>query len=259
MILLLGGTSEAAVIARTLFEEGFQVLLSTATLIPPRGGLYAGILRRSGELDFSGLVDLLRAQGIRAVVDATHPYAEAISANACAACKRIGIPYVAYERPNVATDFAGIHWASDHVHAAALACSSGRHILLTTGTRNLAPYVAAAGLHGIKLVVRVLNQPASFETCCRLGLNAEDIVCANGPFSMEDNINLITRYHIDVLVTKDSGEAGGALTKIIAAKNTGCRVVVIERPPRPQKGHRSISDLMDAIRLCVGSNPERRL
>ncbi len=258
MILLLGGTTEAASIARAIAEAGFEVLLSTATSIPPRKGLCHGVQQIIGGLDGDGLVDLIRGYGIRIVVDATHPYAATISANAFAACEQTGIPYVAYERPGITTDATGIHWASDHDHAATLTCSLGRHILLTTGIRNLAPYVAAAGIHDIKLVVRVLDQPASFDACRRLGLNSDEIVCANGPFSVEDNIDLIIRYHIDLLVTKNSGEEGGVPTKIIAAKNTGCRVVVIKRPPRPQKGHQSVSAIMDAIRLCVGSDFERR-
>jgi precorrin-6A/cobalt-precorrin-6A reductase len=254
MILLLGGTTEAGLIAQALSEEGFEVLLSTATQIPPRGGLPTEIRLRTGELDAQGFVNLIREQGIHAVVDATHPYAAMISANAWAACRRVGIPYVAFERPSTVTDAPDIHWAPDHNQAAALACSFKRPVLLTIGIRNLAPYVTAARLNDLKLIVRILDHPSSIEACTRAGLAREEIVCADGPFSVAENASIIARHKIGVLVTKDSGETGGVPAKIEAARNVGCETVVVKRPPRPRAGHQSVSALMEAIRLCLTSD-----
>jgi precorrin-6A/cobalt-precorrin-6A reductase len=253
MILLLGGTTEAAFIARALAEEGFEVLLSTVTGIPPRGGLGAGIRRQIGELDAQEIEDLIRTQGIRTLVDATHPYAAAISANAWTACQRTGTPYVAFDRPSTVVDGPGIHWAVDHNDAATLAFSFGRPVLLTIGARNLAPYVATARLHGIELVARVLDHPSSIEACSRVGLDLEEIVCGKGPFSVMENTSLIARHHIGVLVTKDSGKAGGVGAKIAAARDSGCRIVVVKRPPRPKAGHSSIPALMKAVRFSLSS------
>ena len=254
MILVLGGTTEATSIAQALAEEDFEVLLSMATAIRPRGELGAEIQLRTGGLDAEGLADVIRVQGIRVVIDATHPYAVAISANAWMACQRTGIPYVAFERPSTVADGPCIHWALDHHQAATLACSLRRHVLLTIGIRNLAPYVTAARLHGIKLVARVLDHPSSIEACIRVGLDLEEIVCANGPFSVMENTSLITRHHIGVLVTKDSGDAGGVPAKIEAARSTGCCVVIVRRPPRPKPGYSSIPALMKAVRFCLASD-----
>ncbi len=255
MILLLGGTTEASLIAATLAKEGFEVLLSMATSIPPRGGLGPGIQLRIGELDVQGLSDLIYDQGIRAVVDATHPYASAISAIAWSVCRRIGTPYVAFDRPSAVADVSAIHWADDHTHAAALACLFGRPVLLTIGVRNLSHYVAEARLHGVKLVARVLDHPFSIEACSRAGLELDEITRANGPFSIMENTSLIMRHHIGVLVTKDSGDAGGVGTKIAAARDSGCRVVIVKRPPRPKAGHSSIPALMKALRYGLASDP----
>jgi precorrin-6A/cobalt-precorrin-6A reductase len=256
MILLLGGTAEARLIAEALTEEGFEVLLSTATRIPPRGGLPAEIRLRAGELDVHGFVRLICEQGIQAVVDATHPYAATTSANAWAASRRVEIPYVAFERPSTVTDAPDIHWAADHDQAAALACSFRRPVLLTIGIRNVAPYVTAVRRNGLKLTVRILDHPSSIEACIRVGLAKEEIVCANGPFSVAENASIIARHKIGVLVTKDSGEAGGVPAKIEAARNAGCRIVVVKRPPRPEGGHSSIPALMKALRSGLTSNPE---
>jgi precorrin-6A/cobalt-precorrin-6A reductase len=256
MILLLGGTTEAAPIAQTLAKAGFEVLLSTATAIPPHSGIDAGIRQRTGKLNAQGLADLIRSQGIRIVVDATHPYAAVISANAWTACQQTGVPYVAFDRPGSVADVRDIHWAADHDQAAALACSFGQPVLLTVGTQNLAPYVAAAKLHGTKLIARILDHPSSIEACSQLGLSVEEIVCAKGPFSVTENASLIIRHHIGVLVTKDSGDAGGVHTKITAAQDSGCRVVVVKRPPRPQAGYLSIPALMKAVRFSLASDVE---
>lgn len=253
MILLLGGTTEATSIANALAEAGFEVLLSTSTSIPPRGALRPGIRQRTGELDRRGLADLIRTQKIGIVIDATHPYAAAISINACSACQQTGITYVSLDRPSAVTNAPDILWAADHDRAATRSVSFGQPVLLTIGVRNLAPYAAAARSRGIQLVARILDHPSSVETCRRLGLKAEQIVRANGPFSVTENALLIARHQIGVLVTKDSGDAGGVGNKIAAARDSGCRIVVVKRPPRPQPGYSSISALMDAVRRCVPS------
>lgn len=255
MILLLGGTTEATSIARALVEAGFEVLLSTSTSISPRGLGGIRIRQRTGELDSQGLADLIQTLGIRIVVDATHPYASAISANAWTACQRTGTAYVAFDRPCAVSDAPDIHWASDHNHAATLACSFGQPVLLTIGVRNMAPYVASARLQGIILVARILDHPSSIEVCKRMGLDAKQLVCANGPFSVTDNALLIARHRIGTLVTKDSGDAGGVRNKIAAARNSGCRIVVVRRPPPPQAGHSSIFALLEAVRRCLPSRP----
>lgn len=251
MILLLGGTTEAGVIAKALAEEGFHVLLSTATSIPPRCGFHPGIKWRTGELDAPGIEKLIREQKIQAVVDATHPYAASISSNARAPCRRTGIPYMAFERPGAVEDAPDIYRAADHTRAATLACSFGRPVLLTVGVRNLAPYVKEVRRSGLRLVVRVLDHPSSMEACRRAGLDTEEVVPANGPFSVQENSLIITRYDIGVVVTKDSGEAGGIPAKIEAARNCGCKIVVVDRPPRPETGYSSIHSLMKSVRFCL--------
>jgi precorrin-6A/cobalt-precorrin-6A reductase len=68
-----------------------------------------------------------------------------------------------------------------------------------------------------------------------------------------ENTSLIARHHIGVLVTKDSGKAGGVGAKIAAARDSGCQIVVVKRPPRPKAGHSSIPALMKAVRFSLSS------
>jgi precorrin-6A/cobalt-precorrin-6A reductase len=243
MILLLGGTSETVAIAEALVAKGHAVLVSTATTMPLRARLPVGVRLRSGMLDEQGLVSLLREEKITAVVDATHPYAEAVSRNACKACQATGIRYLAYERPCASVGSA--HRVPNHQTAAKQAFSFGKPVFLTIGVRNLAPYVAEARSHGIALKARVLNCPDSVTACHDAGLSESEILCADGPFTVEENICHLRGF--GVLVTKESGEAGGVDTKVEAARQCGCEVVVIERPKRPVPGYTSVEALVHAL------------
>lgn len=251
MILLLGGTTEAAPIATALAEEGHKVLLATATDMPLRGRFPDSVERIAGKMDEDEMAGLVQNRRIRAVVDATHPYASAVSENAWRACGRMKIPYLAYERPGGVTDGPDIHRVGDHEEGAKVAFSFGNPVLLTIGVRNLSPYVSAARETGFPLVARVLDQSESLDVCRHAGLGAGEVVGANGPFSVEENLALIQRYRIGTLVTKDSGNAGGVGEKVIAARKARCRIVVVDRPGRPQPGAGTIPELIGTLRSVM--------
>ncbi len=256
MILLLGGTTEATPIAKALVDEGYEVLLSTATSMASRNALPTQVKHRCGMLDAKGLVALIREWKIRALIDATHPYAASVSTNAWSACRKTEISYIAYDRPCSVEDAPDISWANTHEQAAVIASSFGRPILLTLGTRYLLHYVQLARQHDIELTARVLDHPSSLEYCQHAGLKPDEIVAAKGPFSVADNTALIVRRGIGVVVTKDSGEVGGAPEKITAARETGCHVVVVRRPARPQAAVRSIPALLLSLRSIQTLAPQ---
>lgn len=231
MILLLGGTSETATLAAGMVKAGFAVLVSTATDIPLEMDDHPQLRRRSGPLDAPDLEALIQDNAISVLVDATHPYATAISALAEATAHRLSIPYLSFVRPGMTYgNTNGIIFAADHGGAARLACAGGKPVLLTTGSRNLRTYAEEAKRTGAPLIVRVLPHPNSLAACRAAGIPAEAVIAAKGPFSVEENINAIRKFGIAVLVTKDSGAAGGAPAKIEAAKLERCKVIVVKRP-----------------------------
>ncbi len=265
MILLLGGTSETAPLAAGMVKAGFAVLVSTATDVPLELDDHPQLRRRSGSLDAQGLEALIRDNAISVLVDATHPYATAIRILAATTASRLSIPYLTFVRPGmtygettpavssgttlngnseitseplpgstsrILSEMDGIIFAADHDEAARLACASGRPVLLTTGSRNLRPYAEEAKRTGTPLIVRVLSHPDSLAACRAAGIPTEMVVAAKGPFSVEENINTIRKFGVAILVTKDSGAAGGVPAKIAAAKLEKCRVIVVERPLR---------------------------
>ena len=242
--------------------------------------------------DAEGLAGLCRREGIRAIVDAAHPYAVAAHAAAAAAAARLGIPCLTFRRPTIftadngrsphtgnavipggkttpapavghssgpdrrpgcptaATDVSDrgsdrmtlpadvkdvttpnrpkkpgrprwpsggaglspsggeepspgtktqdegspIRFAADHGEAARLAFADGHPVLLTTGSRNLAPYAAEARRTGVPMAARVLDAPESLAACAAAGIPAERIIAARGPFSTAEN--QIGRAHV---------------------------------------------------------------
>jgi precorrin-6A/cobalt-precorrin-6A reductase len=252
MILLLGGTSESVFLASHLAEQGYRVLVSTASDIPINLGNHSLIHKRAGALNEEGFIRLIHSEGIQAIVDATHPYAEEISALALNTTQALAIPYLLWNRPTVIPRDKGFWFAKNHDEGARLAYSNPKPVLLTTGSRHLDPYVYWSRRTGTPLWVRVLSHPSSIEACRRAGLEEHHLILGRGPFSVEDNKRIIKEKAIGVLVTKDSGLPGGVLDKLEAARQEHCQVVVIERPKNQAgKGFHHIEDLLTALRQAL--------
>lgn len=248
MILLIGGTSETAQLASALAEAGFKVLISTATDIRLDVGVHPHLSRRTGLLDQEEIVKIVAERGIRTIVDASHPYAASIRATARQAASTANIPYMNWVRPSALEKSERVVVSDNHYLAAQTACSFGVPVLLTTGSRNLVPYVVEAERNKVDLVVRVLAHPDSLAACRRAGVKSERTVAGRGPFSLDQNLKVLKKFNIGVLVTKDSGVAGGVPEKLEAARIHNCRVVVVRRPTDfSDKNFSNVKELVAAI------------
>ena len=79
------------------------------------------------------------------------------------------------------------------------------------------------------IYVRILPVPEHIEQCVKMGVKSSNILALQGPFSLELNKAFFRQYNIDIVITKDSGSAGGVPEKIQAAKEIGISVVIIKR------------------------------
>jgi precorrin-6A/cobalt-precorrin-6A reductase len=228
-VLLLGGTSETAVVAEALAAAGRRVLVSTATDVPLDVGRHSNITRRCGRLDAAGMAALVHADNVRVLVDVSHPYAVELRATARIVAHEAGIPYLTFVRPQAYTAADGIRLAAGHEEAARLACEPGRPVLLTVGSRNVATYAREAAGRRVPLIARVLPHEESIAACLAAGLPRERVVAGRGPFSVEENRELIRRFGVGVVVSKDSGVAGGFPAKQEAARLESCLLVVVGR------------------------------
>ncbi len=250
MILLLGGTIETGQIANLLAERNCKVLISNLTESTVDWDLSSGIRLRHGALDIDTMSDLIAKEGITAIVDAAHPYAEQLHITSMQAGSITNTPYYRYERPSVNYKGYDVELADNHQQAAAIAFRIGHRVLLTTGTRNLEPYVKIVRDTNSKLYVRVLPCQESMDICKKYAIDNDHIITEQGPFTVEQNIEVIKKYSIDVLVTKDGGIAGGVPEKLEAAKACGIKVVLIRKPVishKPGEGFEDISELIKKL------------
>jgi precorrin-6A/cobalt-precorrin-6A reductase len=221
MILVLGGTAEARELADALDASGIDVMTSLAGRVSnPR--LPQGRVRVGGFGGPDALASWLGASGVRAVVDATHPFAERISASAAAACGAAGVPLIRLERPGW-TERPGDRWTRVADLGQAAALTGGRRVLLTTGRQGLAAF---AGVDTAWFLVRCVEPPEPPLP------PHHKLLLDRGPYTPAGELELIDRHRIDLVVTKDSG---GRMTeaKLDAARERGVRVVIVERPARP--------------------------
>lgn len=242
-VVVAGGTTESRLATEALLTYGFRVVWSQATDAPFQLDSHHLLTRRQGRLDALGWTELLTRLDAAAVVDAAHPHATVLHQTLLEVTSRLRLTLVRLKREDVAVD-AAVTTVSSHTEAAQLACISGRSVLLTLGTRQLAPYVTQARIQGAKLTARVLDAEESRRAVSALGLLPHEVVYGRGPFSLEQNFELIRRTRADVLVLKDSGKEGGMTEKIQAAKLAGCSVVLVRRPPEPLDATASIEELI---------------
>lgn len=223
-LLIFGGTTEGRVLAEQANALGAEVAVSVATPLGAEelAGL-PGVRVLTGRLDQPAMEALL--EDFDACVDATHPYAKIVTAVVRAACERTGTPLRRLLRPASDAEDA-VRTASCAEAAAYLAGQEGR-VLLTTGSKELGAF---AGLEPARLFARVLPTHESLAACEALGLPHRNILALQGPFTQKLNEAMLEQYRIAWLVTKDGGRPGGFEEKLAAARRTGVRLVLVERP-----------------------------
>jgi precorrin-6A/cobalt-precorrin-6A reductase len=202
----------------------------------------------AGRRDAAGLAALIRERGVRAVIDATHPFAVAARQNTRQAAAACGVPYIRFTRPpEPLPEHPLVKACPDFAAAAHLAVAHGPVIFLTTGSKTLSVFLAAAREAGCRLVARVLPEPEVIAACREQGLLPRDIVALQGPAGVELNEALFGAYGATVVVTKESGTLGGQGAKIQAALRLGIPVVVVRRPPEEPGALYELAELVEEV------------
>lgn len=231
MICVLGGTQDGREIIRSIADSNYPVMASVATAYGRQLIDDQRVRVNDHPLDCQGMTEWFGKWGVSMVIDATHPYARDVSANAMQVCAALSIPYLRYEREEVLLpDYVRLHMAETAAEAARLSAGLGEVIFLTTGSRSLGVFRQEPLLAAKRIIARVLPDPAVIAECFRLGFTPRDVVAIQGPFSRELNIQLFREYRAQVVVTKNSGTVGGSDTKLTAAMDLDLEIVVIDRP-----------------------------
>ncbi|MCH7555154.1 MAG: cobalt-precorrin-6A reductase [Proteobacteria bacterium] len=242
-LLILGGTGEAAALARAVparFGDRLRVTSSLAGRTRHPAAL-AGDVRAGGFGGAAGLARYLADDGVHMVIDATHPFAATISRHGREACDALDLPRLTLARPAWRKQ-PGDRWieVDDAAAAARALAAHGGRALITIGIRELAPF---AGLQDPRCLVRLIElppQPLPF-----------DLITGRGPFTVAAEKRLFMDRRIDVLVTKASGGAA-TRAKITAARVLGLPVIMIRRPPEePGPKARTIAAALDWLGVNI--------
>ncbi|GCF95206.1 cobalt-precorrin-6A/precorrin-6x reductase [Enterococcus florum] len=225
MILILGGTSDSIKIAEALRDASKPFYISVvsdygqklASKVTPR------VLQ--GRLSKEAMSQVIEQRQIKLIIDVTHPFAVEVSKTAMAASQASHINYLRFERPTVIPE--GVLLASSVKEACELAKDYTGRIYLTTGSKTLPAFIKY--LPKERLIVRLLPTSEVLQMTEELGLSADQIEGMKGPFSKALNQELLIHNQAAVLITKESGKAGGFLEKVEACQELNIPCIVIER------------------------------
>jgi precorrin-6A/cobalt-precorrin-6A reductase len=247
-LLILGGTGDAVrLAAQTAQIPGLETITSLAGRTTEPGAV-ASPIRVGGFGGETGLVEYLQVMAIDLLIDATHPFAAQISWNAAKAATTTGIPLLMLVRPAWVRSSLDTWIEVESIDRAVAAIpTTAERIFLTIGRQQLAPF---ATLTDRWCLMRSIDPPAA-----DMPLPPGKMLLDRGPFSLAQERQLLRDYRIDAIVSKNSG-GDATSAKIIAARELGIPVVMVQRPMMPV-GERvgNVGEAMGWLRVKIGTHP----
>ena len=236
---MFGGTTEGRRLHEFLRDNKIPALTCVATEYGTERTGGDGV--KIGRLGRAEMAELIRRERPARVIDATHPYAAEASANIAAACSDTGAEYVRVLRES---SYTGGCFGSLEEIVERLKSTEGQ-VFVTLGAKEARAMTALPG-YKERLWLRLLPSEDSLGECLRLGFPARRLICMQGPFSMDMNISMFRHAGAQILVTKESGGAGGFTEKMEAAEQLGMEVFVLGRPAAG--GGMSLEDVFEGIK-----------
>ena len=226
---LIGGTSDSVAIALAL-KSSLSCMVITVTTETARSLYPAEFLVRVGCLSASGMQVFCREHNIKAIVDASHPYAVEVSQNALTTAQALNIPYLRYERPlaeaSVKSDRVTVLDSWETLLTGQYL--SGKRVLLTVGCKALPLF--KSWQERTQLWARILPKPESLHIALAAGFTSDRLICLRPPINLELEAALWRQWQISLVVTKASGKAGGEAIKTQVASQLDIPLIVIARP-----------------------------
>jgi precorrin-6A/cobalt-precorrin-6A reductase len=248
-VLILGGTAQARALAETLHGRGRHLVISSLAGRTSQPVLPEGEVRVGGFGGVDGLVRYLRAAAIDVVVDATHPFAETMSAHATRAAEVTGVRLVALRRPRWSAR-PGDRWipVPDLPSAAreVVGLPQRGSVFLTIGRQDLAVF---AGDDRHAYLIRSVDPPEGPLP------SRHTVVLGRGPYTVDGEGELMREHSVTALVTRNSGGESSA-AKLLAARRRGIPVIMVE-PPAPPAAVTSVETVAEIVSL-LDSDDSRR-
>ena len=231
MIGFILGTGEGKKILSLVNEFTDKIAVSTATR-------YGGELLENYKfksintkpLNKKEMTEWIKENEIKVLVDGSHPYAAEVTSNAIEICNELKIEYVRYERKGVLEEIKGTDIIRVNNYDQVLECLKEikGNVLNTTGGNNADKFVKAD--FDYRIIHRILPMPKVLTKLIESGIKVPDIIALQGPVTYDLEKAFIKHYDIKALITKDSGDNGGAYEKFKAARDSGAKTIIIEKP-----------------------------
>jgi precorrin-6A/cobalt-precorrin-6A reductase len=253
-VMVMSGTSDAVKIITYLDAmEDTVITATTTTSYGAKLAFDAGADEvKVGGLGVEAMVELIQQKKIDLLMDATHPFASQATETAVNAANSAKIEYLRFERPAIPHQtIKNLHVVKDFSEASKTASeliskTNNGKIMHLAGVSTLPQILEKISANSI--IVRVLPAVYSIKKCLELGIPSENIVAMQGTFSSEFNKALMAEFNVDVVITKESGESGGTLSKLEAAAQLEIPVVMVKRPEIKQlKKSKVYSDIPELI------------
>lgn len=249
MIMMLSGTSDARQLALAIRDAGYDIFATVVTEHAAEQMEYVGIYAHIGRLTASEMITLMNEHKVKAIVDASHPFAEEASRQAMQAAGKANVPYIRYERKESVITYDRVTFVDSYEAAAQYAAKKRGVIMLTTGSKTLHIFAEQLlPLPDVRLIARMLPRKDNMEKCEQLGFPQENIIAMQGPFTKQLDVALMKHFGVTLLVTKESGRVGFVDEKIAAAQELGIESVIIRRPKLAYPNvYNEFSDIIRAL------------
>ena len=226
MILILGGTTEGRLAVRVADEAGSPYYYST------RGNLQQIVCKHgtrvTGGMDFTSMTDFCRTHSIRLLIDAAHPFAVELHQTVAQVAEVLCLPVVRLERkfPEHTSD---IVWCTDYADAIRRLKTDGiTRLLALTGVQTIGKLRDYWQENNCWF--RILHRNESLDLVRSQGFDERNIVY----YEEENEEDLLNRLHPQAILTKESGDSGGFIEKVEAARANHVSVYVVCRPSLPE-------------------------
>ncbi|MBI4855748.1 MAG: precorrin-6A reductase [Acetobacterium woodii] len=229
-VLVIAGTTDAKAVIKKLLEMNHD----TAVTVTTRMG--CGMLEEfenldiyQGKLNKDHITQLIRTLNPACLIDASNPFSSEVTRNAINVCKCEALPYLRFERERVSyEDDPEINSVKNYGEACDQLITCEGNILLTLGSNKIETFTKIPDFQE-RVYLRVLPDWKVLCKCEKLGFNPKNIIAIKGPYNEALNIELFKYCNASVLVTKESGNMGGVVDKIKAAKKLGMKIILVDR------------------------------
>ena len=231
----MSGTSDATKVINFLSQDENNYILATTVTdygaeIAKSAGATEVISKALREEDF---INVIKEKNIDTLIDATHPFAAVATQTAIESSEKAGINYIRYERASTILPDTDLIYNVDSFEEGAIKSKeliegTDGKLMHLAGVLNLSKITEVVGPENV--VPRVLPNNFSITKTQDTGVPASNIVAMQGTYSKEFNKAIMEEYNIAAIITKESGESGGAENKINAALELDIPVVLIKRP-----------------------------